>query len=264
VSRSIFLSVVAAAVPFVFAVVACGSDDSAGDGSSGGASSSSGSSGSSAGTSGSAGSSGSSGTTTLSSELKKGVATFYDYSGGSGVACSFDKDGNTDVTAIDTAEYAKSAACGSCLAVSGPTGQLTVRIVDECPDCDSNHLDLSAEAFAKIADPKDGRVPITYQLVACDVSGNLSYRFKEGSSQYWTAIQVRNHRVPIAKVEYKKAGVYTDMPRADYNYFIDTKGVGEQPSGIALRITAQDGQVVEDMVPGVAAGQVVGGSVQFK
>ena len=102
-----------------------------------------------------------------------GVATFYDYSGSGGVACGFDVTAGASVSAIDTAEFAAAASCGSCVDVSGPNGKVTVQIVDQCPDCGANHLDLSAEAFAKIADPKAGRVTITYQLVACTVTGRM-------------------------------------------------------------------------------------------
>jgi expansin (peptidoglycan-binding protein) len=225
-------------------VPACGGDDASGDGSSG---------------------SGSGGTSTvLSSEQRQGIATFYDYSGSGQVACSYDIGSDTDVAAIDTAEYAKAAACGSCVDVSGPKGKVTVKIVDLCPGCEKNHLDLSAQAFAKIADPVDGRISITYQLVACNVKGKMSYHFKDGSSKYWTAIQILDHRVPIAKVEYKKNGAYTEMPRVDYNYFVDQHGVGDQPNGISLRITATDGQSVEDKVPGVEQNKTFPGSVQFK
>ena len=63
------------------------------------------------------------------------------------------------------------------------------------------NLDLSESAFAKIADPKDGRISISYELVSCKVTGNIAYHFKDGSSKFWTAIQVRNHRVPISKLE---------------------------------------------------------------
>jgi expansin (peptidoglycan-binding protein) len=227
-------------------VLACGSGD-------GGASSSGGS----GNASGSGGSSG-----TYSTELKQGIATYYAATGGG--SCSFDPSSNLDVSAFDLANFAGSASCGACVSVSGPKGAVTVRVVDSCPDCSSNHMDLSKEAFAKIADVSAGRVPITFHTVACDVTGNLSYRFKEGSSKWWTAIQIRNHRVPIAKVEYKKAGAYTDMPRTDYNYFVDTNGVGDQPGGIALRVTAGDGQVLEDTVPSVQPGVVLPGSVQFK
>jgi expansin len=203
-------------------------------------------------------------TKVLSSELSSGVATYYDYSGASGVACSFDVTSDTDVTAMNDADFGQSASCGSCLNVSGPKGTVTVKIVDRCPGCDKNHIDLSEQAFAKIADPKAGRVPVTYQLVACSVKGNMSYHFKEGSSKYWTAIQVRDHRIPIEKVEYKKNGVYTDMPRSTYNYFIDTKGVGDQPTGITLRVTASDGQVVEETIGAVQDGKLIAGSAQFK
>ena len=202
--------------------------------------------------------------TTLSSEQTTGKATFYDYSGTEVVACSFDVGGDTDIVAMSDDDYAKGASCGSCLAVSGPKGKVTVRVVDRCPGCEKSHIDLSAQAFAKIADPKAGRVPITYQLVACDVPGKMSYRIKEGSSKYWTAIQIRDHKIPITKVEYKKNGVYTDMGRAEYNYFIDPKGVGDQPAGIAIRITGSDGQVVEDTIPKVEPGKTFAGAVQFK
>jgi len=213
--------------------------------------------------SGSSGSSGSSGRP-LSSEQPQGIATYYDYSGSDGVACGYGVTSDTDVAAMDAPEYAASAVCGACFEVSGPKGKVTLRIVDLCPECEKGHLDLSAQAFAKIADPVAGRVSITRTAVACPVSGNMSYEFKDGSSQYWTAIQVRNHRLPIAKLEYKKNGAFTDMPRAEYNYFIAEKGVGVQPSGITLRITASDGQVVEDTIPDVKAGKVVPGAAQFK
>jgi expansin (peptidoglycan-binding protein) len=211
-------------------------------------------------------SSGSSGSppTTFSSEQREGIATYYDYSGSSGVSCGYGVTADTDIAAMDAPEYAGSAVCGSCLDVSGPKGKVTVRVVDLCPECEKGHLDLSEQAFAKIADPVAGRVSITYAVVACEVKGSMSYEFKDGSSQYWTAIQVRNHRLPIAKLEYQKNGTFTDMPRADYNYFIDESGVGPQPNGITLRVTAADGQVVMDKISDVKAGEVVPGTAQFK
>lgn len=238
------------ATALVTALVACGSDST---------SDTSGTSGSS----GSAGGSGSSGAL-LSGEVTQGIATYYDYSGSDGVACGYGVTSDTDIAAMDALEYAASAVCGACFEISGPKGKVTVRIVDLCPECEKGHLDLSAQAFAKIADPAAGRVPTTRVAVACTVSGAMSYELKDGSSQYWTALQVRNHRLPIAKVEYEKNGGFVDMPRADYNYFIDGKGVGAQPSGIKLRLTASDGQVVLDSIPDVQAGKVVTGTAQFK
>lgn len=247
----------ASAVAVSLVLVACGGDDTpADDGSSGTTT-----------RSGAGGSSGAINTSELDSPLptkpKTGMATFYDYSGGRAVACSFDVTSDTNITAMNDGEYAKAASCGSCLNVVGPKGTIKVRIVDRCPGCAGNHIDLSAQAFAKIAEPKAGRVPITYEVVACEAPSKMSYRFKEGSSKYWTAIQVRDHRIPITKVEYLKNGTYTNMPRSDYNYFIDTKGVGDQPNGIALRITASDGRVVEESIPNVQPGKLVMGTKQF-
>jgi expansin (peptidoglycan-binding protein) len=239
----------------VTSIAACGSDPPASEGSS-----SSSSSGSSGETSSGGGGSGSS--TVFSSEQKTGIATFYDADGSGN--CSYDKASDLDVAAFNFPEYAKSAACGSCIAISGPKGAVTIRIVDSCPGCEEHHIDLSASAFAKIADPEAGRVPITYQTVACKVSGSMAYQFKDGSHEFWTAIQIRNHRLPIAKLEAKKSGAYKELVRADYNYFIDDSGIKDDP--ISIRITAADGQVIEDTMPGAKdhGGQEFPGHVQFK
>jgi expansin (peptidoglycan-binding protein) len=191
---------------------------------------------------------------------EQGVATFYSATGAGN--CSFDATPNDlDVAAMDAPEYAGSAVCGECVAVTGPKGSVTVRVVDKCPECEKGHLDLSAQAFAKIADPVAGRVPISWQVVACDVSGNVSYELKDGSSQYWTAIQVRNHRLPIAKLEWQTGGAWVELPRQDYNYFVADKGVG--PGAYQVRVTAIGGQTLTDMLPPVQASTLVQGAGQF-
>jgi expansin (peptidoglycan-binding protein) len=223
-------------------LLACGADEDGEDGSGGG------------------------GGRPLSSNPSDGVATFYNADGAGN--CGFDKSpADLDVTAIAMPEYNGSASCGACIRVQGPNGDVTVRVVDSCPDCANKgiNLDLSAQAFAKIADPKKGRISISYQLVSCATSGSIAYHFKEGSSKYWTAIQIRNHRVPIGKVEYQKQGSWVAMTRADYNYFLETKGVGDQPNGLSLRVTATDGQVIEDtLAQGVQAATTVTGTKQFE
>jgi expansin (peptidoglycan-binding protein) len=189
-----------------------------------------------------------------------GVATYYNATGAG--ACSFDATTNLDVAAIDMSEWNGSAPCGECVAVSGPNGKVTVKIVDLCPGCESGHLDLSAQAFAKIAPLSAGRVPITWQVVPCDVSGNLAYRYKEGSSQYWTAIQVRNHRLPIAALELQLGGAWQEVPRSDYNYFVASSGVGTT-GGFNVRVTAEGGEQLIDALPPVQSGLVVQGLAQF-
>ena len=202
----------------------------------------------------------------LSTAPTSGIATYYDADGSGN--CSFDKSpDDLDIVALALPEYDDSAACGACLAVTGPKGNVTVRVVDSCPGCAGNgvNLDLSAQAFAKIAEPKDGRVKVDYRLVSCATAGNVAYHFKDGSSKYWTAIQVRNHRVPIAEVAYRKGGSWAVMARADYNYFIEAKGVGDTPGGLELRVTASDGQIIEETLQGgVQAERTVTGTKQFR
>ena len=195
-------------------------------------------------------------------EYQDGLITFYDATGAGN--CSFDATPNDlDVAAMNIGQYQNGAVCGACVEVEGPKGTLKVRIVDSCPDCpDKGHLDLSRSAFAKIADPVAGRVKVRWRAATCDVQGPVSYRFKEGSSQYWTAIQVRNHLLPLARLEYKKNGEWVNMPRTDYNYFVEKSGVGTGP--LQVRLTAQDGQTLEDTLPDITASRTVSGGAQFK
>ncbi len=194
-------------------------------------------------------------------EYQNGLITFYDATGAGN--CSFDASpGDLDVAAINIGQYQKSTMCGACAEVEGPRGTLRVRIVDSCPDCpDKGHLDLSRSAFAKIANPRDGRVPVRWRFVSCPVTGPLRYRFKEGSNPFWTAIQVRNHALPIQKLEWMNNGRWVEVPRLSYNYFVQTSGMGS--GAIRVRVTASNGQMLEDTLPGVQAEQTLVGKAQF-
>jgi expansin (peptidoglycan-binding protein) len=167
------------------------------------------------------------------------------------------------VSAMNAAEYNNAAACGAYVHVSGPKGEVTVRIVDLCPECVAGHLDLSREAFALIADLPQGRVDVTWQVVSPDLPGPIAYHFKDGSNQWWTAVQVRQHRNPIAKFEVLNAGgQWVAVPRTDYNYFVQTNpGMG--PGPYTFRVTDSYGNVLTDSgIPHVENG-TVSGSAQF-
>jgi expansin len=194
-------------------------------------------------------------------EYQDGLITFYDADGSGN--CSFEPTSNLDVAAMNIGQYQDSAVCGACVEIEGPKGNLRVRIVDSCPDCSTKgHLDLSREAFAKIANPVDGRVNVRWRMVTCDVQGPIRYHFKDGSSQYWTAIQVLNHRLPVAKLEYQKNGAWVNVKRESYNYFVEPSGMGA--GSIKVRVTASDGQTLEDTLPGAASDKTYDGAAQFK
>jgi len=189
-----------------------------------------------------------------------GDGTYYAADGSGN--CSFDPSPNDlMVAAMNDPDYAGSAVCGECVQVKGPSGDVTVRIVDRCPECKHGDLDLSPQAFAKIADPKLGRVTIHWTPVACDVQGPIRYRFKEGANQWWTAVQVRNHRYPIAKFEYQKAGKWVAVPRESYNYFVETSGMG--PGPYSFRVTDVKGNVLTDKNIPLKVAAEVAGAAQF-
>ncbi len=176
--------------------------------------------------------------------------------------CSFPADSTRMVAAINAADYDTAAWCGACLAVTGPTGNVVVRITDQCPGCAKGDLDLSKEAFARIAALSAGRVPITWREVDCPVTGPVSYEMKTGSSQYYAAIQVRSHRYPIAKLEAMAPGAaYKPIARVDYNYFVAASGLG--PGPYSLRVTDTRGNVIEDTGIAIGDGVVRTGTSQF-
>ncbi|MEV6483444.1 expansin EXLX1 family cellulose-binding protein [Streptomyces sp. NPDC051576] len=164
----------------------------------------------------------------------RGVATFYD-ADGSG-ACLYDPSSDVLTGAMNTADYESSKACGAYVLVHAANGAtVTVRITNECPgDCAPGQIDLSAQAFAKLASPSAGRIPITWNLVSPSTSDTISIRYKTGSTRYWCGIQAIGHRNPLARLEVRSGGGWRQLARADYNYFLSEDGTG---CGGEIRLT---------------------------
>ena len=188
-----------------------------------------------------------------------GEATYYTFADGTG-NCGFDASpDDLMIGAMNHADYAGSAVCGACVALTGPNATITIRIVDQCPE---GNIDLSPEAFEQIAELVAGRVPISWQYVSCDVGGPIRYHWKEGSNQWWTAVQLRNHANRVAAVEYlDEAGAWREVPRVDYNFFVADWGMG--PGPYSLRVTDVYGHVLEDTGIAHVEGGDVAGAGQF-
>ena len=189
--------------------------------------------------------------------LHSGIATYYDATGAG--ACSFDPSPNDlMVAAMNNDEYNNAAYCGAYVQVTGPKGTVTVRIVDLCPECHTGHLDLSREAFAAMADLPQGVVSITWRVVSPPIAGPIAYHFKEGSNPWWIAVQVRNHRNPIAKFEYWNGSQWVTVPRVSYNFFVQTNpGMGVGP--YTFRVTDMYSNTLTDSgIPFVGGGTMTG------
>jgi expansin (peptidoglycan-binding protein) len=194
-------------------------------------------------------------------QQRSGEATYYTFADGAG-NCSFDPTpDDLMVGAMNATDYEASGACGACATLQGPSGTVSIRIVDQCPECKKGDIDLSPEAFDRIAARNLGRVPITWKYVPCALASPMSYRFKEGSSQWWTAVQVRHHLNRIAKFEYQKAGTFVEVPRENYNYFVEGSGMGTGP--YTFRVTDVYGSVVIDSGIAFKEAQEVPGKAQL-
>ena len=193
-----------------------------------------------------------------------GDGTYYGATGAG--ACSYEASpGNLMVAAMNAPQWQGSAVCGMCVEVTGPKGdanKIVVRIVDLCPECKTGDLDLSQEAFAKIADPVAGRVKITWQPVACAVTGPISYKYKDGTSQWWMGVQVRNSRLPVKKVELKEGNTFTELKAESYGYYTLSSS-GGRPGPYSFRLTSTtDIQLSEPSVP-LSPNVIVQGTQQF-
>jgi hypothetical protein len=94
----------------------------------------------------------------------QGQATYYYFNGGG--ACGLPTPGDHLIAAINDEQYSK-ANCGRCAYVTGPKGSVLLRIVDKCPGCGWGDLDLSQQAFERIASTSAGRVKIGWHFADC-------------------------------------------------------------------------------------------------
>ena len=190
--------------------------------------------------------------------IHRGEATYYTFASGGG-ACLFDPTPqDLMVGAMNQVDYDSSQVCGECVSLQGPLSTILIRIVDLCPGCKQGDIDLSPLAFSHIADTALGRVPITWRVVPCTVGGPIQYHFKDGSNQWWTAVQIRNHVNPIFSLEYlTPQGTYKSVSRVTYNYFVESTGMG--PGPYTFRVTDVYSHVLVDSgVPAVTDSSIPG------
>ncbi|MER5604556.1 expansin EXLX1 family cellulose-binding protein [Micromonospora tulbaghiae] len=167
---------------------------------------------------------------------RSGKATFYDSEGAGGNCSRPAAPADRMYVALGPDEYASGASCGGFLDVTGPRGTVRVLVMDQCPECAPGHLDLSAEAFARIADPVQGVVKVSYRAVVNPrLPGPLTFRMKEGSSQWWFAVLVGDHGNPLRSVEVRQNGSWRAAQRQDYNYWLIESGAG--PGPYEIRVT---------------------------
>ena len=182
----------------------------------------------------------SSGTAARAAAQTSGEATHYVLTPGDG-NCSYPglPDGGVFV-ALSPGEYAGSAACGSYVEVTGPDGSVTAEVVDQCPPCQAGHVNLSEQAFQRIAPLSAGEVPVTYHtIVDPPLPGPLSVLVKTGSNPYYLALLPIGAGNPLASVQVSSpAHGWQPLTRTSYGYWLAASGAGPGPFTVRLTDSA--------------------------
>ena len=109
----------------------------------------------------------------------------------------------------DKGPWDGGAACGGCVHVKAKTPdgwkEVTVRITDRCPDANCG-VDLGGAPASDIMGIQVGRYYGEWDFVSCEgVEGvwgdSTSIWVKEGASEFWSIIQVRNPKDMVKKIE---------------------------------------------------------------
>jgi expansin (peptidoglycan-binding protein) len=166
-----------------------------------------------------------------------GQATHYELAPGGMGNCSYPSPPADQLyVALSPPEYGGAAACGSYLQVTGPDGSVTAEVIDQCPECQAGHIDLSEQAFARIAPLSAGLVPVSYHTIADPpLPAPLFMVVKTGSSAYYLALLPVNNGNPLATVAVREgSGGWQELARTTYGYWLASSGAGPGPFTVRL------------------------------
>jgi expansin (peptidoglycan-binding protein) len=192
-----------------------------------------------------------------------GRITYYEQSGNG--ACDIPQNEWPEYTAaLDENHFLGGMACGATVRITNRDKAIVVMIVDLCPVAgneqwcsgDLTHFDLGGEAaFGQLEPPLSGVKEVEFQWLPAPVGDTpVKLRFKDGINPWWVAIEVLNHRYPIARLEIKnpQTGSWLTGDRTQpgmWNYFqFDFTGNGLQ-APFDIRITDQYGQIILESAP---------------
>jgi expansin len=154
--------------------------------------------------------------------------------------------------------------CDACILIETGMGKSVVaRVVTYGVEAEDGDIDVSPNVYEAI---HQGEFPRSqsWRLARCPEAGPLQYEFQTEANVYWTSLWVRNPRVPLSKAEVKKSGSssFVELVRGGDGTLTDASGFGE--GAFSLRLTAVDGQVITDELPGFTPGALIESTEQFE
>ncbi|KAJ0398683.1 hypothetical protein P43SY_006261 [Pythium insidiosum] len=173
--------------------------------------------------------------------------------------------------ALNTPQFEATKNCGRCAEVKCIDDRCTaeakaksevVYIVDQCPGCAHGDLDLSPDVFLAVTGLKSHRLKVQWRFVDCPVQGNVKYCLKNGSNEFWAAIQPTNVVAGIRSVEVN--GQPTKMVDSAYYFLLDGQSSVKTDLGnLKITLTSVNGEKIEDTVS-LSKGGCVEGKSQFR
>ena len=203
-------------------------------------------------------------------KVRTGYATYTGSGYEGGIALLDPIPLDMEIAAVNKPEFnsygVQAALAGAYLEVTGPKGTTVVYVTDCYTEAFEGALDLCRISCDKLGDTNvlGGKINLTWRIVAAPITGNFTYRILPASSKWWLAIQVRNHKYPVMKMEYYNDGEWINLPKDRCNYFVINNLNTSTPK---IRITDIRGKVVTDVVDSIPEdpgdGLLIPGSVQF-
>ncbi|KAF5353427.1 hypothetical protein D9756_007900 [Leucocoprinus leucothites] len=92
----------------------------------------------------------------------KGDATYYDPGLG---ACGKTNGGGELVVALSTAKYGNGSHCGKYIGIHYKGKYVKAKIVDKCPGCAANDVDISPTTFSRLANQDLGRIQVDWEFL---------------------------------------------------------------------------------------------------
>jgi expansin (peptidoglycan-binding protein) len=202
-------------------------------------------------------------------KVRTGYATYTGSGYEGGIALLDPIPDDMEIVAVNKPELnsygVQSALSGAYIEITGPKGTTVAYVTDCYTEALEGALDLCRISCDKIGDTNvpGGRIPLTWRVIEAPITGNFTYRILPASSKWWLALQVRNHKYPVMKLEYFNNGEWIDVPKDRCNYFAIRNLTS---STLEIRITDIRGKVVTDVIDipeDTEDGCFIPGNVQF-
>jgi hypothetical protein len=171
--------------------------------------------------------------------------------------------GGEYLSGVSNAHMDGGAVCDACILIETAEGlSIVARVVTYGVTNEPGDIDVSPSVYDVLNQDEYPRT-MTWQFADCPDTGTLRYEFQTEANVWWTSLWVRNPRVPVVMVEVQSANheSYVELTRAGDGTVTDGGGFGE--GAFTLRLTAMDGQVIEDSFTGFSPGELIVSTQQF-